>query len=80
MCYGDTTLETPVDISRPMTTGFGTVHICRDWSVLSEFFWSVSVGFQNSATGPVAFENFDAGNGNPQGSIWQYGSSDALAG
>jgi hypothetical protein len=56
-----------------MTTGFGTVHICRDWSVLSEFFWSASVGFQNSKTGPVAFENLDARNGNPQGSIWHYG-------
>jgi hypothetical protein len=73
MCYGDTTLEKPIDISGPRATGYGTVHMCRDWAVLSDFLWGASINFKSGPTGlPIVFENVEAAQGNPNGRLWDF--------
>lgn len=71
MCYGDTTLEKPVDHSNFVQVDYqGAEHLCRDWSVLAPRFWEASIDFIWGTEKPMTvFENIDAARGNPDGPI-----------
>ncbi|KAJ5219928.1 hypothetical protein N7468_009132 [Penicillium chermesinum] len=71
MCYGDTTLEKPVDHSNFVRVDYqGVEHVCRDWSVLADRFWESSIDFIWGTERPMTvFENTDAARGNPDGPI-----------
>lgn len=63
MCAGDLTLEAPENPSRTHLESFAydeTVHLCRDWTALSNALRRTSLGFEvDEGRGLVPFDHSD---------------------